>query len=69
LNIFFRERVERRRQAEELRRLKMLVLKCIITNRELSRHARLDAYDEYKREGGNSWVDAYALKFLKNIEE
>jgi hypothetical protein len=69
LEYFFRERVERRRQAEELRRLKMLVLKCVITNRELSRQARLDAYDEYKREGGNSWVDVYALKFLKNIEE
>jgi hypothetical protein len=69
LEYFFRERQDRRRQAEESRRFKMLVLKCVITNKELSRQARLDAYDEYKREGGNSWVDGYALKNLKVDED
>jgi hypothetical protein len=69
LEYFFKERTERRRQAEELRRFKMLALKCVITNKELSSQTRLEAYDEYKKEGGNSWVDAYAAKYLKNIEE
>jgi membrane protein YqaA with SNARE-associated domain len=69
LGYFFKERSERRRQAEELRRFKMLSLKCVITNKELSCQARLDAYDEYKKEGGNSWIDAYVVKHLKNIEE
>jgi hypothetical protein len=66
LEYFFKERQERRRMAEELRRFKMLVLKCVITNKELSRQARLDAYDEYKREGGNSWVDLYMAGQIKD---
>jgi hypothetical protein len=76
LEYFFMERREHRRQAEEARRqaeelhrCKMLALKCVITNGELSRQARLDAYDEYKREGGNSWVDAYVVRHLNNIED
>jgi hypothetical protein len=68
LEYLFKERQERRRQAEELYRFRMLALKCVITNKELSLQARLDAYDEYKKEGGNSWVDAYVVKYLKNIE-
>jgi hypothetical protein len=76
LEYAFKERQERRRQeeelqkqAEELHRFKMLLLKCVITNKELSRQTRLDAYDEYKREGGNSWVDGYVLSNLKISEE
>jgi hypothetical protein len=49
--------------------MNMLLLKCVITNKELSRQARLDAYDEYKKKGGNSWVDGYALSNLKISEE
>jgi hypothetical protein len=87
---FLRERRERRRQAEDVEKLRqeirgfhqelenlrgetreyyMLALKCVITNKELNQQARLDAYDRYKKLGGNSWVDAYALKYLRNIEE
>jgi hypothetical protein len=62
LEYFFKERAERRRQAEDLRRFKMLALKCIITNKELSDQVRLDAYDEYRKEGGNSWVGTYVAK-------
>jgi hypothetical protein len=65
LEYVFRERQERRKQTAEQRRLKALLLKCVITNKELSRQTRLDAYDEYKREGGNSWVDVYVLSNLK----
>jgi hypothetical protein len=64
LEYFFKERQERKRMMEELHRFKMLALKCVITNRELSRQARLDAYDEYRKEGGNSWVDVYVTKNL-----
>jgi hypothetical protein len=56
---------ESRRWEEELHRFKMLALKCVITNKELSRQARLDAYDEYTREGGNSWVKTYVSDNLK----
>jgi hypothetical protein len=69
LEYVFKERQERRQRVEELRRFKLLALKCCITNKELSQQARLDAYDEYKKEGGNNWVDAYAMKHLKGMEE
>jgi hypothetical protein len=49
--------------------MNMLLLKCTITNKELSRQARLDTYDEYKKLGGNSWVDGYVLGCLKISEE
>jgi hypothetical protein len=72
---FIKERRERRRQTEEIeklhqemRRFEMLALKCVITNKELSKQARLDAYDEYKHLGGNSWVDGYVLKYLSILE-
>jgi hypothetical protein len=72
----FSERRNRRRQEEttekfalELHRLKMLALKCVITNNELSRQARLDAYDEYRKAGGNSWVHDYVVKNLHYIED
>jgi Mn2+/Fe2+ NRAMP family transporter len=38
----------------EIMAMNMLLLKCVITNKELSRQARLDAYDKYKKLGGNS---------------
>jgi hypothetical protein len=66
---FIRERQKQRRQAEEAQKSYLLALKCVITNKELSRQARLDAYDEYKRPGGNSRVDGYVIKFLKDIGE
>jgi hypothetical protein len=37
LEYFFTERRDSRRQAEELHRFKMLALKCVIANGELSR--------------------------------
>jgi hypothetical protein len=69
LEYFFREQQERRRQAEESLRVKVLVLKCVITNNELSRQDRPDAYYEYKRESGNSGFDKYVLERLQNIED
>jgi hypothetical protein len=69
LEYFFKERRERREQAEKLRRFTMLALKCAITNEAFSHQARLDAYDEYRKEGGNSWVDAYVVKHLGTIGE
>jgi hypothetical protein len=65
----FKERAARRRQAEEMHRFTMLALKCVITNKELSNQARLDAYDAYKKEGGNSWVDTYVVRHLKTAEK
>jgi hypothetical protein len=76
-------RREAERRAEELRvfdsrvsgmksevlAMRMLLLKCVITNKEFSRQARLDAYDEYKKLGGNSWVDGYVVSRLKISEE
>jgi hypothetical protein len=56
-----------RRQEEGMREFMLLALKSVITNRELSEQARLDAYDGYKSLGGNSWVDAYVMKYLKSI--
>jgi hypothetical protein len=41
------------------------ILKLQITNERLPASYRLQAYDEYKRLGGNSWVDEYTVKYLK----
>jgi hypothetical protein len=60
-----------RRAAERDReqwRLGTLLLKCVITNKELSRSARLEAYGEYKAGGGNGWVDRYVARYLNDIE-
>jgi hypothetical protein len=40
------------------------ILKTIITNENLSLEYRMQAYDEYKDLGGNSWIDRY----VKTIE-
>jgi hypothetical protein len=62
------EERDREQREREQRRLSMLLLKCIITNKELSRSARLEAYDEYKAAGGNGWVDRYVARYLNDIE-
>ena len=51
-------------QTEDNRKTRLLALKSIITNKELSEQARLDAYDEYKADGGNGWVARYVAKNL-----
>lgn len=38
---------------------KQLMLKGLITNDNLPNFVRMDFYKEYKKLGGNSWVDAY----------
>jgi hypothetical protein len=58
-----------RRLEERLCRVELRSLKCIITNRELSFEIRHEAYDEYKKLGGNSWVDGYVLKHLIRSED
>jgi hypothetical protein len=83
LDAFGREQQERRaweervgrleermcKQEEEMREFKLLILRCLITNKELGVQARLDAYDKYKKAGGNSWVDAYYAKYLMSSED
>jgi hypothetical protein len=69
LEYVFKERQECLKRAKEQRRFNMLLVKCVITNKELSRQARLDAYDEYKKENRNGWVDGYVLNNLKIQEE
>jgi hypothetical protein len=39
--------------------VQMFILKSTIANEQLPDEERMLAYDEYKRRGGNSWVDAY----------
>jgi hypothetical protein len=53
----------------EIKTFKLLALKCTITNKELSKQARLDAYDAYKKLGGNSWIDDYVNKNIRTIED
>jgi hypothetical protein len=45
--------------SNDLRKLSLDVLQLKITNKELPSYARIAAYDEYKRKGGNSWIDVY----------
>jgi hypothetical protein len=49
---------------ERLCRVELRSLKCIIVNEELDIAARFEAYDEYKKLGGNGWIDAYASGHL-----
>jgi hypothetical protein len=69
LDYLVKDRWERRRRVEDMREFKLLVLKSIITNKGLSYQARFEAYDEYKKLGGNSWVDGYAAKYFKITED
>lgn len=41
-----------------------LILRGLITNDNLPVSVRMDMYDEYKRNGGNSWIDQYAEEQL-----
>jgi hypothetical protein len=41
------------------RRLRLLVLKSLIINNALPLQERLEVYGEYKRCGGNGWMDVY----------
>jgi hypothetical protein len=41
------------------KRLRLLVLESLIINTALPLQERLDVYREYKRCGGNGWIDAY----------
>ncbi len=43
----------------DIRKLSLDVLQLKVTNKELPSYARIAAYDEYKRRGGNSWLDYY----------
>jgi hypothetical protein len=49
--------------------MKMIELKEIITNTQLPPNLRGEAYDEYIRRGGNSWVQAYFAREVKPILE
>jgi hypothetical protein len=49
----------------EMKSTRLDVLKLQITDEQLPPSYRLDAYDEYKQLGGNSWVDDYVKKYLK----
>ena len=40
-------------------RLRFLILKSLIINTELPLQERMEAHKEYKRLGGNGWMDVY----------
>lgn len=40
-------------------RLRLLILKSLIINGELPLQERMEAHREYKRLGGNGWMDVY----------
>jgi hypothetical protein len=44
---------------QSVNKLALDVLQLKITNKQLPDYARIAAYDEYKRKGGNSWIDGY----------
>jgi hypothetical protein len=41
------------------KRLRLLVLKSLIINSALPLQERVEVYTEYKRCGGNGWMDVY----------
>jgi hypothetical protein len=47
----------------------MFILRSTVANEQLPDDERMHAYDEYKRRGGNSWVDAYWSEQLPMIQE
>jgi hypothetical protein len=49
----------------EMKSTRLDVLKLQITDEQLPPCYRSDAYDEYKELGGNSWIDDYVKKYLK----
>lgn len=57
------------RDSQHLHEITMLSLKSAITNPNLPRSARLELFDEYKRKGGNSWVEDYVQDNLYGNED
>jgi hypothetical protein len=47
----------------------VFILRMTITNESLPAEERMRAYDEYKKRGLNSWVDAYWECELPGIKE
>lgn len=54
---------------EGLRENRKLTLRGIITNITLPIEYRLKSYDDYKGEGGNSWIDNYVETQLLKEED
>lgn len=52
--------------SERLERNEKLMLKMTIVDNNMPKSARLEAYDEYRRIGGNSWVKDYVEENLLN---
>lgn len=53
--------------AERLERNEKLILKLTIVDKNMPRSARLEAYDEYRLIGGNSWVENYVQQNLIDV--
>jgi len=65
------DRLEKKEAEDErvnkiLNEIQLLVLKSIITNKDIPESARLDSFDTYKKHGGNSWIDKYVEENLLN---
>ena len=54
---------------EGLRENRKLTLRGIITNTTLPIEYRLKSFDDYKSEGGNSWIDNYVVTQLLKEED
>jgi hypothetical protein len=51
--------MDQRALRSELEGVQIFILRATITNENLPAEERMRAYDEYKKRGLNSWVDAY----------
>jgi hypothetical protein len=45
--------------------IKLDIMRLQILNTQMPPNDRLEKYDEYKKEGGNGWMDTYVEDFLK----
>lgn len=57
------------RDSEHLHEITLMSLRSGIANPDLPRSVRLQMFDEYKKKGGNSWVEEYVENHLLSEDD
>jgi hypothetical protein len=58
-----------KKSLENQHELKLDIMRLQILNTQMPPNDRLEKYDEYKKEGGNGWMDTYVDDFLRPLVE
>jgi hypothetical protein len=62
-------KTELKKCLENQHEIKLDIMRLQILNTQMPPNDRLEKYDEYKKEGGNGWLDTYVNDFLRPLVE